>query len=181
MKLRLLVAASLAALALTAGTVSAQDTTSDKGKLSYALGYRAGMSLQPIVASGEQVDMNTFIKAVQDAMAGKQVAVPEDQLQAAMEGLRTRMAAKYKAELEKRAAKNKADGDTYLAQNKGKAGVKVLPSGVQYKVVEAGSGAKRPRPIRSPSNSRARCPTAPWSPTPAWPAKASRPVRSPCA
>lgn len=142
MKLRLLVAASLAALALTAGTVSAQDTTSDKGKLSYALGYRAGMSLQPIVASGEQVDMNTFIKAVQDAMAGKQVAVPEDQLQAAMEGLRTRMAAKYKAELEKRAAKNKADGDTWLAANKAKSGVKVLPSGVQYKVVEAGSGAK---------------------------------------
>src|SRR3546814_7762963 len=38
MKLRLL-ATTLAALTLVAGTASAQDTSSEKGKLSYALGY----------------------------------------------------------------------------------------------------------------------------------------------
>ena len=43
MKLRLLAAASLAALTLSAaGLASAQDTSSAKGKLSYALGYQLG-------------------------------------------------------------------------------------------------------------------------------------------
>ena len=41
MKLRLL-AAAVAALALTAGIAVAQDTSSEKGKLSYALGYDLG-------------------------------------------------------------------------------------------------------------------------------------------
>ena len=40
MKLRFLAAATLAALTLTAGLASAQDTASEKGKLSYALGYQ---------------------------------------------------------------------------------------------------------------------------------------------
>ena len=39
MKLRLL-AATVAALTLIAGIAVAQDTTTEKGKLSYSLGYR---------------------------------------------------------------------------------------------------------------------------------------------
>ena len=41
MKLRLL-AAALAATTLVAGTAAAQDTSSEKGKLSYAIGYNTG-------------------------------------------------------------------------------------------------------------------------------------------
>jgi FKBP-type peptidyl-prolyl cis-trans isomerase FklB len=37
---------------------------------------------------------------------------------------------------------NKKEGETFLAQNKTKEGVKTLPSGVQYKVVKAGTGKK---------------------------------------
>jgi peptidylprolyl isomerase len=59
-----------------------------------------------------------------------------------MQALQMRMMAKTKAQLEARAAKNKTEGDAYLAQNRAKPGVTVLPSGVQYRVVEAGGGAK---------------------------------------
>lgn len=142
MKLRLLAAATVAALVLTAGAASAQDITSDKGKVSYALGYRAGVEIANVLASGEQLDMPTLIKALQDAAARKDPAVAPEQLGAAWQALQNRMMAKYKADLEKRAADNKAKGDAYLAQNKAKAGVKVLPSGVQYRVVEAGNGAR---------------------------------------
>ncbi|MCX5910402.1 MAG: FKBP-type peptidyl-prolyl cis-trans isomerase, partial [Deltaproteobacteria bacterium] len=37
---------------------------------------------------------------------------------------------------------NKKEGETFLAQNKTKEGVKTLPSGLQYKVVKAGNGKK---------------------------------------
>ncbi|MCB1157821.1 MAG: FKBP-type peptidyl-prolyl cis-trans isomerase [Leptospiraceae bacterium] len=37
---------------------------------------------------------------------------------------------------------NKAAGEKFLTENKGKEGVKVTPSGLQYKVIKEGSGAK---------------------------------------
>jgi peptidylprolyl isomerase len=142
MKLRLLVAATLAALTLTAGAVSAQDTTSEKGKLSYAIGYKTGIDIARLQARGEQVDINTVIKALQDAVAKKDPAVPAEQLGQSIENMQKRLAAKAKAEFDKMAAENKTKSDTFLAQNKAKSGVKTLTSGVQYRVIEAGNGAK---------------------------------------
>ena len=66
MKLRVL-AATLAALTLVAGTAVAQDTTTESGKLSYALGYDYGQSLHQLIARGEQIDVNALVKGVQDA------------------------------------------------------------------------------------------------------------------
>ncbi len=142
MKLRLLAAATLAALALTAGQAAAQDVTSDKGKLSYGLGYRAGLELANVLASGEQLDMNSVIKGLQDAAARKDPAVPGEQLGAAIQALQGRMESRARSQLEQRAAENKTKGEAFLAQNRNKAGVKVQPSGVQYRVIEAGSGAR---------------------------------------
>ena len=142
MKLRLLAACTLAALALTAGSASAQDTTSDKGKMSYALGYRAGVDIARVVGSGEQVDIATVMKAFQDAVARKEPTIPREQLAIQLQGLQDRMVARGKAELEKHVAESKTQGEAYLASNKGKPGVKVLPSGVQYRVIESGNGPK---------------------------------------
>lgn len=138
MKLRLL-AAALAALTLTAGAAVAQDTTSERGKLSYALGYDLGRNL---VESGEAVDVNTVIKAVQDGYGKKEPTVPVDQLRLAVENMQKRQQAKMQAEFNKLAADNKTKSDAFLAQNRAKPGVQTLPSGVQYRVIEAGKGAK---------------------------------------
>ena len=138
MKLRLL-AAALAALTLTVGAANAQDTSSEKGKLSYALGYDLGRNL---IESGEQIDLATIQKGVQDGFAKKQPAVPVDQLRTAVQNIQQRQLAKAKAEFDKAAAENKTKSDAYLAQNKAKAGVKTLPSGVQYREIEKGSGAR---------------------------------------
>jgi peptidylprolyl isomerase len=141
MKLRLL-AATVAALTLTAGVALAQDTTSEKGKLSYAFGYDFGRSL---AESGEPVDVATLTKAVQDGLAKKQPAIPADQLRPALAAFEKRQQAKMqeaKAKFDKMATDNQAKSTTFLAQNKTKPGVKTLPSGVQYRVIENGSGAK---------------------------------------
>ena len=138
MKLRL-IAAAVAALALTAGNAVAQDTSTEKGKLSYALGYDLGRNA---IESGEQVDVNTIIKGLQDGYAKKQPSVPVDQLRTAVQNMQQRQQAKAKAAWDKAASENKTKSDTFLAQNKAKSGVKSLPSGVQYRVVENGTGAK---------------------------------------
>ena len=138
MKLRL-IAVAVAALTLTAGHAVAQDTSSEKGKLSYALGYDLGRNAGE---SGEALDVNTIIKGLQDGYAKKDPSVPVDQLRVAVENMQKRQQAKAKAAWAKASAENKTRSDAFIAQNKAKAGVKSLPSGVQYRVIENGSGAK---------------------------------------
>lgn len=145
MRLRHPLLAVFIALALSGGA-TAQDTTSDKGKLSYALGYSTGQDIARMAQRGEQVDMATFMKAVQDATAGKEPAVPRDQLQAAVDNMQRRELARAKAEFDKVAADNKTRSEAFLARNRSAPGVQVLPSGVQYRIIEAGSG---PRPTQA--------------------------------
>ena len=138
MKLRLL-AATLAALTLTAGAALAQDTTSAKGQLSYALGFQFGNQLQ---SSGETLDINTVTTAIQDAYAKKSPAVPVAQMESAYQAMMERVEARTKASFQKASTENKTKSDAFLAQNRAKAGVKTLPSGVQYRVIEVGTGPK---------------------------------------
>ena len=115
MKLRLL-AATLVALTLTGGTALAQDTSSSKGQLSYALGFQFGTQL---ANSGEGVDLNTVIKAVQDGYGKKTPSVPVDQMKSAYQSMMQRMEAKAKTAFDKAAVDNKAKSDAFLAQNRG--------------------------------------------------------------
>src|SRR5690606_39708294 len=97
------------------------------------------------ISRGEQLDVNSVIKGVQDALAKKEPAVTPDQLRPALEAFQKReqtRAQEAKAQYDKVAAENKTRSDQFLAQNKAQAGVQTLPSGVQYRVVEAGKGAK---------------------------------------
>ncbi|MBW8777031.1 MAG: FKBP-type peptidyl-prolyl cis-trans isomerase [Stenotrophomonas sp.] len=119
MKLRS-IAVAVAALALT-GNAFAQDIASEKGKLSYYFGYDYGNNPK------------------------KQPAITAEQLKPAVEAFQKReqgRAQAAKAEYEKAAAENKTKSDQFIAANKAKAGVQSLPSGVQYRVIEAGKGAK---------------------------------------
>ena len=139
MKLRLL-AASLAALTLVAGSAFAQTTPApNKNDLSYALGYDLGRNL---VESGEAVDINTVIKALQEGYGKKEPTVAVTQLRTAVEAMQKRQMEKAKVAFDKASAENKTKSDAFLAQNKAKSGVQSLPGGVQYRVIEAGSGAK---------------------------------------
>src|SRR5690606_17190161 len=143
MKLRP-IAVALAAMAV-AGSALAQDTTSEKGKLSYYFGYDYGNNLAELQARGEQLDVNSVVKGLQDALAKKEPAITAEQLRPALEAFQKREQARMqeaKAQYDKAAAENKTRSDQFIASYKGQAGVKTLPSGVAYKVVEAGNGAK---------------------------------------
>ncbi len=143
MKLRS-IAVAVAALALT-GTAFAQDISSEKGKLSYYFGYDYGNNLAELTGRGEQLDIAAVVKGLQDAYAKKQPALTGDQLKPAMEAFQRReqgRAEAAKAEYEKVAAENKTRSDQFIAANKAKAGVQSLTGGTQYRVLEAGNGAK---------------------------------------
>jgi FKBP-type peptidyl-prolyl cis-trans isomerase len=136
MKLRWTIAL---AAALVTGAVAAQDTTSEKGKLSYAIGFEIGRDFNE---KKMDVDINTVIKALQDGYAKRTPTVPEDQMRLALEAMQKKMLDQAKAEFDRVAAENKRKSDAFLAANKSKSGVQTLSSGIQYRVIETGGGAK---------------------------------------
>ncbi|MBZ0222736.1 MAG: hypothetical protein IT467_09580 [Dokdonella sp.] len=123
---------ALAAL-VVAGSAFAQDTTSDKGKLSYAMGFQMGSRLAP---QKQDVDIATFTKAVQDGFAGKEPSVPMAAMQEAVQKYEQKM----KAAADKELADNKRAADTFLASNRSKPGIVAMPDGTQYRVIDAGNG-----------------------------------------
>ena len=141
MKLRLL-AAAVAAITLTAGVAGAQDLNSEKGKLSYAFGYDFARNL---AESGEPIDTAAVVKAVQDGLAKKDPALTPEQAKPALEAFQKRQQAKAQAaqaEYNKIAGENRTKSTQYLNQYKTQAGVKTLPGGVMYRVLENGTGRK---------------------------------------
>lgn len=155
MKLRLL-AASLAALTLTAGIAAAQTKPAtpapaarpaaaaaapavDKTHASYAFGWSLGNDLQN---SGEPVDIPTVIRGLQDAYAKKQPAYTEQQLGAAYAGFQQRVQAKMEQQFMQALAENEKQSATFVTNFKAQQGVVTLPSGIMYRVAKPGTGAK---------------------------------------
>ena len=146
MKLRL-IAAGMAALGLSASVALAQTAPANppqpppvnKPVLSYAIGFDLGKDLAD---QKVDVDINGVIKGLQDGFAKRASAHPADQMEMQLAGLQVRMVAQARAEFERKANENKAASDAFLAANRSKPGITTLPSGIQYRVIEPGTGAK---------------------------------------
>ena len=119
--------------------LSAQDLISDKGKLSYAIGYKFGSDFK---SGAIDVDIDTLVQAVRDGAAGAGPSVPEDEMVALMKALQERIQTEQLEQFKVLAEENKVKSDNFLSENKAKKGIVVLPSGVQYRVIEEGSGSR---------------------------------------
>jgi FKBP-type peptidyl-prolyl cis-trans isomerase FklB len=110
-----------------------------KDKESYAIGVNVGRSLQqqPI-----DLDPNIVAEGMKDTLSGAKPALTEDEVKALLTELQGELRAKQEAMMQQMSGMNKKEGDAFLAANKGKEGVVALPSGLQYKILTRGSGAK---------------------------------------
>ena len=120
-------------------TAAGAPLTTSKDKISYSIGADIGKRLKT-----DNIDVNPTVLArgLREAFAGSKLALTDEQMHAAMMELQTTMRQKQMAAMQERSAKNKTEGAAYLAANKAKDGVVTLPSGLQYKIITAGSGPK---------------------------------------
>lgn len=117
----------------------AQILKTDKDKVNYGLGIGVAKNFQ---RQGIDVDIDIFIRGLKDTLAGNKQLISDAELQPIMAKFGQELNLKQ-AELAKAAGvKNKAAGDAFLAENRKKPGVTTLPSGLQYKVLNAGNGQK---------------------------------------
>jgi FKBP-type peptidyl-prolyl cis-trans isomerase len=134
------------ALGMTAG-VSAQTAgaagTVDKAKASYVVGWEIASQVPPIMR--DELDPNAVANAVKAALSGQKPTMSDAEAKQVQDAFMAKLQAKYQAEMVKVGAKNKAEGDAFLAKNKTAPGVKSTASGLQYQVISQGTGA-RPGP-----------------------------------
>ncbi len=114
----------------------------DKQKQSYALGQNMAKSLTRGGLTTEDVDTAILARGIRDALSGAKPAMTEDEQHAALTTLSTSARTKMEAKKTIMGAENKKAGDAFLAANKSKDGVVTLPSGLQYKILIAGTGPK---------------------------------------
>src|ERR1700722_4639942 len=111
----------------------------DKDKASYAIGMNIGQNLKK---QSEVIDARVVERGMKDALAGDKTLMTEDEAKAALVTLQANMRKKQEEQVQQMAETNKKEGDAFLTENKTKAGVVTLPSGLQYKILSEGTGPK---------------------------------------
>jgi FKBP-type peptidyl-prolyl cis-trans isomerase FklB len=130
------------ALLVVPALACAQDAPAlktEKEKLSYAMGMDLGGQLK---VQAVEIDPDLFAEGLKTVLAGGKTLLTDAEAKAAISQLQLARVAKQTAALQASGAKNKTEGDAFLAANKAKEGVITLPSGLQYKVITAGTGPK---------------------------------------
>jgi FKBP-type peptidyl-prolyl cis-trans isomerase FklB len=131
--------APLVIIALATAPAMAQDVTSEKGKLSYAVGWDIG---EDIKRRGAEFDVESIITAIRDSGAGRQPQVNNEEMVALLSALQQRVRQEQAEAFQKLADENLKASADFLAANAKKNGVVSLPSGVQYRIIDEGEGAR---------------------------------------
>jgi FKBP-type peptidyl-prolyl cis-trans isomerase FklB len=113
--------------------------TTQKDKLSYAIGMNIGQGMKK---DGVDVDPRILEQGLKDALAGTKPLMTDAEAQTVMTEFRTAMMKKKQEEAQRVSESNKQAGQQFLAANKTKEGVVTLPSGLQYKILKEGTGPK---------------------------------------
>ena len=98
-------------------------------KFSYALGLGIGQNLLNMGA--KDIAVNDFAQAISDVLQSAPTAITHKEARDIVNKFFEDMAARVNAE-------NKEKGEKFLEENKKRAGVVTLPSGLQYEVIKEG-------------------------------------------
>ena len=136
MKLRFLLTAVICTVSVTGSAQEQAGLTTDLQKFSYAVGLQIGNNIR---AQGMlAVDAKAIAMAIEDVLTGATPRLTVPEMQAAQGALREALLAEQQA----KGADNMIAWAKFLDENRAREGIKELDSGVQYKVVTAGTGDK---------------------------------------
>lgn len=124
---------------LASSSVLAQDVTTEKGKLSYAVGWDIGADIQ---RRSTEFDVESLIAAIRDVVAESDPKVSVEEMRTLLTALQEKVRAEQVEQFRALSEKNQAESEAFLEANKSKTGIVALPSGVQYRIIEEGAGAR---------------------------------------
>src|SRR5215472_5690339 len=114
--------------ATTAKPATGVALTTQKQKNSYALGMNVGAGMRK-QGLDQKVDPALVARGLRDALGGAKTAMTEDEMKTTIQALANEFRAAQEAKAKEAGATSRKEGESFLAANKTKEGVKVLPDG----------------------------------------------------
>ena len=123
------------------GLDSAQNAPlqTDNQKASYAVGLQMG---NQIAVAKDHIELEPFVRGIQDALAERDPAITPDSMQAVMVRFSQMLQEEHQANNTAEAERNQTAGAEYLATNGARQEVTTTESGLQYEVLRQGDGPK---------------------------------------
>ena len=115
------------------------DFEDETTRVSYSLGYQIGGDFKK-----QQVEMNAeaVVEGIRDALKGGQPQMSQPEMHSTLVALKDKIVAEQKAQRKLQENEVVAAGKTFMQENAKKEGVVTTESGLQYKIIKEGSGAK---------------------------------------
>ena len=125
----------LTSLSAFAATDVKPGIKTDEQKLSYAMGTYFAMG---VAQQNVELDVPAFMQAIEDVLKQNEPKISREEMKNILAQYKEKIAKQQSAAI----VANQKAGDAFLAENKEKEGVIESPTGLQYKVITEGTGAK---------------------------------------
>lgn len=109
-----------------------------KDRTSYSLGLDVGRDLQKQELG---LNIDPLLQGIRDGVQGNKPLLSDAELEKVRKAFIAERTAAHAKAMGPEAEKNLAEGEAFLRENARKEGVKILPSGLQYRVLKSGTGA----------------------------------------
>jgi len=107
---------------------------SNKEQVSYTIGAQFGKSLK---SQNLDLDTKQLASGIVDGYKGEKAKLTDEEMQTAM----MKLSEDRQKEIKDESDKNKVKAEEFLAKNKNAEGIQTTASGLQYKIIQQGTGA----------------------------------------
>ncbi len=128
---------SLSLLATTSFSATINNKSTPQDQLSYSYGYVMGKSNAD---SLKLINLDAFVQGIKESVSGQKASLTDEEMAKALAQYKQQAEAKQMIEFKKLADENTKIGEAFLAENAKKSGVITQTSGLQYQVLQQGSG-----------------------------------------
>ena len=129
----------LVCFATGAGAQDIPTLSTPKDKLSYSVGVQTAKTFKK---EGVDIDVQLFLDGLKDGLGNGKLLLPDVEMRQLMRSFAAEVRQKMVLNQRALVLQNKTKGEEFLAANKTKDGVTVLPNGVQYRILKVGDGRK---------------------------------------
>ena len=132
----------LLGLNITSNAAQITTKSTQQDQIGYSYGYVMGRSNAETL---KDINLDAFIQGIKEGSSGQKATLTDEEMAKALATYKQQSEAKQLQDFKNMAVANAKEGETFLAENKSKAGVTTRPSGLQYQVLQQGTG-KSPTP-----------------------------------
>jgi FKBP-type peptidyl-prolyl cis-trans isomerase FklB len=118
------------------------DLENETARINYSLGYQIGGDFK---RQGVEMNADAVVKGIEDALSGAEPLITPGDMRTTLMDLRRKVVAAQKKSAVDLELKTVAEGEHFMEENAKKEGVVTTDSGLQYQIIEEGTG-KAPSP-----------------------------------